>query len=204
MPLGLQAKLLRVLQEREFTRVGGREPIRADVRIVAATNQDLEAAVRAGRFREDLFFRLNVVRILVPPLRERRDDIPELIEFFIDKVNRDARHHRSSASRDDVRETARCATTGRATSASSRTRCCAPPCWRAGARSSPRTSSSPARPAPATAEVLPLEDAVRQRARRAARAPAPTSVQDLYDTAASARSSARSSRSCSSAPAATR
>ncbi len=89
MPLALQAKLLRVLQEREFTRVGGREPVRADVRIIAATNQDLEAAVQAGRFREDLFFRLNVVRIFVPPLRERRGDIPELIDFFIDKVNRE-------------------------------------------------------------------------------------------------------------------
>jgi len=89
MPLALQAKLLRVLQEREFTRVGGREAIRTDVRIVAASNQDLEGAVRGGRFREDLFFRLNVVRIIVPPLRERRADIPELIEFFIDKVNRE-------------------------------------------------------------------------------------------------------------------
>jgi two-component system nitrogen regulation response regulator GlnG len=89
MPLALQAKLLRVLQEREFTRVGGREAIRTDVRIVAASNQDLEGAVRGGRFREDLFFRLNVVRIVVPPLRERRADIPELIEFFIDKVNRE-------------------------------------------------------------------------------------------------------------------
>ncbi len=89
MPLALQAKLLRVLQEREFTRVGGREAIRTDVRIVAASNQDLEGAVRSGRFREDLFFRLNVVRIIVPPLRERRADIPELIEFFIDKVNRE-------------------------------------------------------------------------------------------------------------------
>jgi two-component system nitrogen regulation response regulator GlnG len=89
MPLGLQAKVLRVLQEREFTRVGGREPLRADIRIVAATNQDLEAAVRAGRFREDLFFRLNVVRITLPPLRDRRADIPELIDFFVDKVNRD-------------------------------------------------------------------------------------------------------------------
>src|SRR5215813_1803611 len=89
MPLALQAKLLRVLQEREFTRVGGRDAIRADVRIIAASNQDVEAAVRGGRFREDLFFRLNVVRIQVPPLRERRGDIPELIEFFVDKVNRD-------------------------------------------------------------------------------------------------------------------
>jgi two-component system nitrogen regulation response regulator GlnG len=89
MPLALQAKLLRVLQEREFTRVGGRDAIRADVRIIAASNQDLDAAVRSGRFREDLFFRLNVVRVQVPPLRERRGDIPELIEFFVDRVNRD-------------------------------------------------------------------------------------------------------------------
>jgi two-component system nitrogen regulation response regulator GlnG len=87
LPLALQAKLLRVLQEREFTRVGGREAIRADVRIIAASNQDLEDAVRAGRFREDLFFRLNVVRVVVPPLRDRRGDIPELIDFFIDKIN---------------------------------------------------------------------------------------------------------------------
>jgi len=88
LPLGLQVKLLRVLQEREFSRVGGREAIRADARIVAATNQDLESAVAAGRFREDLYFRLNVVRITVPRLRDRRADIPELIDFFVDKVNR--------------------------------------------------------------------------------------------------------------------
>jgi two-component system nitrogen regulation response regulator GlnG len=88
LPLALQAKLLRVLQEREFTRVGGRDALRADARIVAATNQDLDGAVHAGRFREDLYFRLNVVRISVPPLRDRRADIPELIDFFIDKVNR--------------------------------------------------------------------------------------------------------------------
>ncbi len=89
MPLDLQAKLLRVLQEREFTRLGGREMIRLDARTIAATNQDLEAAVQARRFREDLFFRLRVVPITVPPLRARRADIPELIDFFVDKINRD-------------------------------------------------------------------------------------------------------------------
>lgn len=89
LPVDLQAKLLRVLQEKEFTRVGGREVQRAEVRIVAATNRDLASLVRAGRFREDLFFRLNVVPISVPPLRERRADIPELIRFFLEKVNRE-------------------------------------------------------------------------------------------------------------------
>jgi two-component system nitrogen regulation response regulator GlnG len=89
MSLDLQAKLLRVLQEKEFTRIGSRELIRLDARIIAATNQDLEAAVQARRFRDDLFFRLNVVLITVPPLRDRRADIPQLIDFFIDKINRD-------------------------------------------------------------------------------------------------------------------
>src|SRR5438876_1884664 len=103
MSLALQAKLLRVLQEREFTRVGGRDALRADVRIIAASNQDLEAAVRAGRFREDLFFRLNVVRLTVPPLRDRRGDIPDLIQFFIDKFNRDLGTAIVGVS-DDVRE----------------------------------------------------------------------------------------------------
>ncbi len=88
MPMELQAKLLRVLQEREFTRLGGRESIRLDARVIAASNQDLAAAVHARRFREDLFFRLNVVPITLPPLRDRRGDIPQLIDFFIDKTNR--------------------------------------------------------------------------------------------------------------------
>ena len=89
MPLELQAKLLRVLQEKELTRIGGREVIHIDCRIIAATNQDLERAVKQGRFREDLYFRLKVVPIMVPPLRQRRGDIPDLVAYFIDKINRE-------------------------------------------------------------------------------------------------------------------
>ncbi len=81
----LQVKLLRALQEKEFYRVGGKEPIRVDVRVIAATHRDLEQAIAQGQFREDLFYRLNVVPIVVPPLRERREDIPLLLQYFLQK-----------------------------------------------------------------------------------------------------------------------
>jgi len=82
----LQAKLLRVIQEKQVERLGGERPIKIEVRILAATNKDLEKEVKEGRFREDLFFRLNVIPIKLPPLRERKEDIPLLANFFLKKI----------------------------------------------------------------------------------------------------------------------
>jgi DNA-binding NtrC family response regulator len=87
----VQTKLLRFLQEREFERVGGGRPIRVDVRVLAATNRHLESDVKQGRFREDLFYRLNVVPIVLPPLRERPEDIPSLAEFFLKRFANDTK-----------------------------------------------------------------------------------------------------------------
>ena len=89
MKPNLQAKWLRVLQDREFDRVGGTQPIKVDVRVIAATNQDLKEAIKDGRFRKDLFFRLNVVSVTIPPLRERREDIPALTRFFVGRYAKD-------------------------------------------------------------------------------------------------------------------
>lgn len=88
IPLSLQSKLLQVLQEGEFARIGGKADIRVNVRIAAATNKDLDAAVREGSFREDLYYRLNVVNIHVPPLRDRKEDIPVLAHSFLEQYNR--------------------------------------------------------------------------------------------------------------------
>lgn len=91
MALQLQAKLLRVLQDREFHRVGGSKTVSVNIRIIAATNKDLRQAVKAGRFREDLYFRLNVITFTLPPLRERRGDIAALARFFLDRHAKDAK-----------------------------------------------------------------------------------------------------------------
>lgn len=97
-----QAKLLRLLEEKEVRRVGENTSVKVDVRIVAATNQDLKAAVAGKRFREDLYYRLNVARFVLPPLRERLEDVPSLLEFFLEKYNR--KHGKNAVLNDDAVE----------------------------------------------------------------------------------------------------
>jgi two-component system response regulator PilR (NtrC family) len=96
----MQVKLLRVLQERKFRRVGGLEEMQADIRVVAATNQDLARLVTDGRFREDLFYRINVIPIALPPLRERREDIPLLADHFLAKYSEQMGKHVTGISHD--------------------------------------------------------------------------------------------------------
>jgi transcriptional regulator with PAS, ATPase and Fis domain len=93
--LDLQSKLLRAIQEGEIERVGGQKPLKTDFRLIAATNIDLEKAVKEGRFREDLYYRINVIPMKMPPLRERSEDIPQLAEFFLTRYN--ARFHKRIA-----------------------------------------------------------------------------------------------------------
>jgi two-component system response regulator PilR (NtrC family) len=103
LPLLMQVKLLRVLQDREFKRVGGTEDIRVDVRIISATNKDLEEAVREKRFREDLYYRLNVIQIKLPPLRERKEDIPLLAMHFFKKYSEELNKNILTISPESVR-----------------------------------------------------------------------------------------------------
>ena len=120
LPLDAQVKLLRALGEREIVKVGGTKTIPVDVRVIAATNKDLDEEVRKGNFREDLYFRLAVLSLHLPPLRERREDIPLLCEHFLKKYRRRARRRTSRRCR--RRPWRRCcAIPGRATSASSKT-----------------------------------------------------------------------------------
>ncbi|MCX8035618.1 MAG: sigma 54-interacting transcriptional regulator [Candidatus Sumerlaeia bacterium] len=107
-----QAKVLRVLQEKEIERLGGNRPIAVDVRVIAATNKNLAEEIRAGRFREDLFYRLNVIRIELPPLRERLDDLPALVEFFIQSVGSELHSPVRRASREALDVLARYAWPG--------------------------------------------------------------------------------------------
>ncbi len=93
VPLETQAKLLRVIQERDFMRLGGMETIKVDVRIIAATNVDLRQMMEEGKFREDLFYRLHVISIQLPPLRDRKDDVPLLVHSFLDKYGEE--NHKS-------------------------------------------------------------------------------------------------------------
>src|SRR5207247_6603558 len=97
-----QTKILRVLQSGTFERVGGNQPIQGDVRVIAATNQPLEQAVAAKEFREDLFYRLNVVRIQIPPLRDRREDIPLLVNYFLKKFAQNQSQPPKSISRQTI------------------------------------------------------------------------------------------------------
>lgn len=91
MPLSIQAKMLRVLQERQFYPVGGKTPVEVNVRVIAATNKDLEIEVKEGRFREDLFYRIHVIPLNLPPLREKKEDIPPLVDYFLEKFNKKMR-----------------------------------------------------------------------------------------------------------------
>ncbi len=102
MPYALQAKLLRLVEQKQFERLGGKKPISVDVRIIAATNQDLSALIKGKQFREDLYYRLNVATVHIPPLRERKDDLPILIDHFLREINVKLGTHVTSVSREGM------------------------------------------------------------------------------------------------------
>jgi len=102
MPLELQTKLLRVLQDGEFERLGGSKTIKVNVRIISSTNRNLEEEIRRGRFREDLFYRLNVFPITIPPLRQRKEDIPLLVDYFVAKFNKKTGKRIETVSKDTL------------------------------------------------------------------------------------------------------
>jgi DNA-binding NtrC family response regulator len=104
MTLGTQTKLLRILQEREFERIGSNVPIKIDIRVIAATNRNLAEEVEKGRFREDLYYRLNVIHLHMPPLRERKDDIPLLVEHFLAKFRHAANAIPTAITEDALRK----------------------------------------------------------------------------------------------------
>jgi DNA-binding NtrC family response regulator len=104
LPLLLQSKLLRVIQEKEVERLGSNKPVKIDVRVIAATNRNLEDEVKKGHFRSDLYYRLNVIPVNVPPLRERKEDIPLLINYFIEKLNRKTQKTINSISPTDLKQ----------------------------------------------------------------------------------------------------
>ena len=134
---GLQAELLRFLEEKTFKRVGGAHDITVDVRVIAATNRNLEEQVRAGKFREDLYYRLNVLPIPLPPLRSHVEDIPLLVSFYVDAFNREFRKSVLGASPAALKGL--CDTGGRATSARCGTPSSARCCWPRSRGSSRRT-----------------------------------------------------------------
>jgi len=104
MSINLQAKLLRVLQEMEFERVGGKDSVKVNARIIAATNKNLRTLVKEGKFRDDLFYRVNIVSIHIPPLRERREDIEPLVKYLLNKINREL-HKRIAGISDKMMDT---------------------------------------------------------------------------------------------------
>lgn len=104
MPVSLQAKILRILENKAFERLGGNKTIKVDVRLVTATNKNLEALIKEGKFREDLYYRLNAITIDMPPLRERKEDIPQLAEYFVDKYCKELHKDKSTISAEALRE----------------------------------------------------------------------------------------------------